>query len=278
MRDYHIHLGYGDFRRENRENRFADPALNSAYNNLLEYGGRGFTYLRDGGDRDMLAFSLKGEAKKLGIRLDSPGRAIVKAGCYGKRLGHGVETLAELKEELRFLEQAGVDLLKVILTGLVDCGGGQQRLTPYFSRRERLYIRDCSRSAGWPVMVHVNGVPGIRAALEMGATTVEHGYFIDGETLTLLKEHGTAWVPTVAPFGNAVLYDHWLPGWNQDLVRRIYEGHMEAVAAGFRRGIYILPGSDAGSSIVPHGSGAFDEWRFLQRAKEKALAAPEGEK
>ncbi len=270
MRDYHIHLGYGNFRLCDRDDKFDNEPLNNAYNNLLEYNDKGFTYLRDGGDKHMLAFSLKKEAKRLGIRLDSPGRALVKANCYGKQLGYGLADLTALKAELDFLLENKVDLIKVIFTGLVNCTDGKQQLPPLFDRQEQNYIRDFSRETGLPIMVHVNGPEGIEAAIEMGAATIEHGYFMDDANLARMKERGTVWVPTVAPFGNAVLYDRWIPGWNKDLVKQIYEDHMKTITKAFRMGVYILPGSDAGSSIVPHGSGSFDEHKFLKTAKEKA--------
>lgn len=269
MRDYHVHLGFGNHRVENRANKFEDEHLNNAYNNLLEYKGKGFTYLRDGGDRDMIAFQLKGEAKKLGIRLDSPGRAITKANCYGKDLGRGVTDFEDLKAELDFLLKTRVDLIKVILTGLVNCTKDSRDIHVFFDRRERYYIRDFCRETGLPMMVHVNSKEGVLAAIDMGATTIEHGYFADEYCMRQMKEQGTIWIPTVAPFGNAVYYDRWpIKSWDKELVTRLHKGHMKAVTTGYRIGVHILPGSDSGTSIVLHGQGSFDEARFLKVAKE----------
>ncbi len=267
MRDYHIHLGYGNFRLQDRDDKFENEALNNAYNNLLQYRDHGFTYLRDGGDKYMVAFTLKEEAQKLGIRLDSPGPALVKANCYGKLLGFGLDDLEDLKAELDFLLAKKADLLKVIMTGLVNCTDGKQELPPFFDKQERNYIRDFSRETGLPIMVHTNGKEGIKAAIEMGATTIEHGYFMDDDCLQIMKERGTVWVPTIAPFGNAVRYDRWIPGWDKTLVQQIFEQHMKTVEKALLLGVHVLPGSDAGSSIVPHGSGSFDEDRFLKEAK-----------
>ena len=78
--DHHIHLGYGNSRKKNRSKKYEGTALDNAYNNLLEYAGRGVTALRDGGDKEMLAFQLREEAKTMGICLYATGRALVKKG------------------------------------------------------------------------------------------------------------------------------------------------------------------------------------------------------
>ena len=85
LADCHVHLGYGNFRKEQRSDKYQGTDLDHAYNNLLQYKDAGVTFLRDGGDRNLKAFRLREDAAKLGITLKSPGRALVRQGCYGKK-------------------------------------------------------------------------------------------------------------------------------------------------------------------------------------------------
>ena len=109
LADCHVHLGYGNFRKEQRSDKYQGTDLDHAYNNLLQYKDAGVTFLRDGGDRNLKAFRLREDAAKLGITLKSPGRALVRQGCYGKNLGEAVATIDDLKRELEFLLASGVD-------------------------------------------------------------------------------------------------------------------------------------------------------------------------
>jgi imidazolonepropionase-like amidohydrolase len=47
-----------------------------------------------------------------------------------------------------------------------------------------------------PVMVHAHGDTGARAAVLAGARSIEHGTYLSTETLELMKERGTWFVPT----------------------------------------------------------------------------------
>ena len=55
-----------------------------------------------------------------------------------------------------------------------------------------------AHSEGYSVMTHVNGADHIKVALEAGVDSIEHGNFMDAECLSLLKETGAVWCPTIA--------------------------------------------------------------------------------
>lgn len=265
LADYHIHLGYGDFRRENRSAKYANTDLDSAYNNLLQYQGTGITYLRDGGDKNMRAFRLKGEAQELGITLAASGRALVRRGHYGKHLGYAVDTMAELKAELNFLFQSQVDCIKVVQSNIVAVNGEPQDETPSFNLAMLQYIVAQAHDRGLPVMVHVNFPGPIALALEAGVDTVEHGYFITPELLQAMAEKGVAWTPTLAPFANALTYDVWIPGWQREIVKSVVAQQRLMVEQAVALGVRVLPGSDGGSSICPHSRCTLDEHRLLNQ-------------
>ncbi|MEG0873855.1 MAG: amidohydrolase family protein [Clostridiales bacterium] len=262
--DHHIHLGYGDFRKENRSTKYINTPLDSAYNNLLQYVGTPIKELRDGSDKEMLAFQLKAEAADLGIKLLCCGRGLVKKECYGRHLGYPLNNMDDLKGELNFLAEKGVDCFKVVQSGLVDMTGAPQVENSYFNDAELLYIREFANHCHIPVMVHVNFPNAIESIVDVGMDSIEHGYFITEELLKKMQKKGVAWTPTLAPFANTLVYDRWIKGWDRTVVKNIVATQRKMVKRGAELGVKILVGSDAGSSIVPHGSGTLDEHRLLQ--------------
>ena len=51
-------------------------------------------------------------------------------------------------------------------------------------------------------MSHTNGVYGTRAAIEAGVDSLEHGNYMDEETLSMLADSDTVWVPTLVTVRN----------------------------------------------------------------------------
>ena len=57
---------------------------------------------------------------------------------------------------------------------------------------------------GFAVMSHTNGAYGTRAAIEAGVDSLEHGNYMDEETVTMLAESSTVWVPTLVTVRNLI--------------------------------------------------------------------------
>jgi len=47
------------------------------------------------------------------------------------------------------------------------------------------------------VAAHAHGAEGMKRAVRAGVDTIEHGTFMDEETMKLMKERGTYYVPTI---------------------------------------------------------------------------------
>lgn len=65
--------------------------------------------------------------------------------------------------------------------------------------REMVHI---AHEEGFAVMSHTNGVCGVRAAVEAGVDSLEHGNYMDDETLSMLADSHTVWVPTLVTVRN----------------------------------------------------------------------------
>jgi imidazolonepropionase-like amidohydrolase len=91
----------------------------------------------------------------------------------------------------------GVDHIKLNLTGGI-MGPAWDRHTDAFFLPEELEaaFRVCAQR-GFKVMAHAASPDAVKAALRLGAWTVEHGYVMDDECLQLFRERGAWYVPTL---------------------------------------------------------------------------------
>jgi imidazolonepropionase-like amidohydrolase len=119
---------------------------------------------------------------------------------------------------------------------------------------------------GYAVMAHVNGAEAVRAAAEAGVDSVEHGNFVEEDSLHAMAEHHTVWVPTFVTITN-MIGDGRFPDETLYSLRR-RQGAM--IRRGFELGVTIAAGSDAGAYCVPHGRGVEDEYRELKRIAQGA--------
>ncbi len=104
------------------------------------------------------------------------------------------------EDQLRLLVQVnadrGVDVIKTRGTeraGLPETDPRQQTYT----KEQLAIVVDEAAKHGLKVMVHAHGDEGGRAAVEAGALSIEHGTYLSRQTLQLMKERGTYFVPTI---------------------------------------------------------------------------------
>jgi imidazolonepropionase-like amidohydrolase len=107
----------------------------------------------------------------------------------------GVDGEEDLQRLVSINIDHGVDVIKTVSTqrsGLPDTDPRQQ----VYTERELRTIIDEAAKHDVPVMVHAHGDEGARAAVLAGARSIEHGTYLSTETLQLMKERGTWFVPT----------------------------------------------------------------------------------
>ena len=107
----------------------------------------------------------------------------------------GVEGDEAMRRLVNINIDHGVDVIKTVSTqrsGLPDTDPRQQ----VYTERELRVIIDEAAKHDVPVLVHANGDDGARAAVLAGARSIEHGTYLSTETLQLMKERGTWFVPT----------------------------------------------------------------------------------
>ena len=151
------------------------------------------------------------------------------------------------------------DFIKLMISGIMDfqtpgglMGGG---LEP----GEIGELIRIAHGEGFRVMAHVNGADRIKAALEAGLDSVEHGYFGDEDCLSYLAQTGAVWVPTLAATSGFAGREGFGPGVAEENVRSQGELLRKAEAMG----CLIAAGSDAGAYGVPPDTGIHVEHALL---------------
>ncbi|MFW2850519.1 amidohydrolase family protein [Sphingomonas sp. TX0543] len=165
----------------------------------------------------------------------------------------------------------GAQVIKFAATGgvLSNVAGGLGRaMTP----EEMRAIIDTAHGFGRKVAAHSHAAEGTRAALEAGVDTIEHGTFLDDETIRLFKAKGAYLVPTmIAPVTalaqarGGALPPATIPK-AEAAAAAALASHRKAIAAGVK----IAFGTDTG--VSKHGENA-QEFALMVKAGMTPAAA-----
>lgn len=237
------------------------PDDNVIREHLKIYQDRGITFVRDGGDALGVSARAKELAPEYGIDYRTPVFAIHKEGHYGSIVGKNFSTMPEFHKRVLEAKEQSADFIKIMTTGLLDFNAhGAITGTPLDATevKEMVHI---AHEEGMAVMSHTNGTYGVQAAVEAGVDSLEHGNYMNEESLAMLSESHTVWVPTLVTVRNLLGDGRYA----DETLRPIIETAEENVRKAFRLGVKVAPGSDAGAYRVLHGQGIQDEMQaFVQ--------------
>ena len=169
------------------KNGVQDQAIHRCFQ---EYQERGITFIRDGGDALGVSRRAKELAPEYGIDYRSPVFAIHREGHYGSIVGKSYTTMKEYHELVLEAKNQGADFIKLMTTGLLDFNNqGEITGTPLCEKevKEMVHI---AHGEGMAVMSHTNGNSGVRSAIEAGMDSIEHGNYINEETIEMLAQSG----------------------------------------------------------------------------------------
>ena len=102
---------------------------------------------------------------------------------------------ADLRMLVRVNAENGVRAIKTRATERAGLPNTDPRKQVYSEAQLRAVVEEAT-ALGIPVLCHAHGDEGARAAVLAGVASIEHGTFLTRETLELMKERGTALVPT----------------------------------------------------------------------------------
>lgn len=261
MVDCHVHMVLDgvDWRSAiGRHRNGCDEAFIRAA--LDTYRRRGFTYLRDGGDRWGVGARARELAPEYGIVYRTPLANLCKRGHYGGFIGLYYENLEEYTELVRRQGKAGADFVKIMISGIMDFDHAGVLSEEPLDGKTIAELIHIAHEEGFAVMAHANGARCVEAAARAGVDSVEHGAYLDEDALAAMAENGTVWVSTLSAVGNLQGQGRF----DEGAVEAILDSAMTNVRRFAAMGGLIAPGTDAGAWAVPHGS--VTEYAWMERA------------
>ncbi len=171
----------------------------------------GFTTVADLGGSNEAVFALRDAIRRgdvPGPRVIASGSSVSIHGGHGDVNGYREDVMHILSPEsvcsgvedcqraVRTQVRSGADIIKITATGGVlsntAAGLGQQ-----FSDEELAAIVAAGHRMGRQVTAHAHGADGINSFLRAGGDAIEHGTYLDAESIRLMRREGVWLVPTL---------------------------------------------------------------------------------
>ena len=211
--DSHVHLT-----GEQNPNGRLQAVTRSAADDALVGAGfarktlmAGFTTVADLGADNKAIFALREGIKRgdvPGPRVLAAGSAVSVHGGHGDVNGYSEEVMHVLRptsvcsgaddcrRAVREQVWLGADIIKITATGgvLSNTAAG---LNQQFSDAELVAIVETAHRMGRKVTAHAHGVDGINSFLKAGGDSIEHGTYLDADSVAAFKKNGAYLVPTL---------------------------------------------------------------------------------
>ena len=156
----------------------------------------------------------------------------------------------EIQKAIRREVKYGSDWIKLLVTGAFQSVGDDPRNVAFSPEELRAAVDEAAR-LGVPVAAHAHATEGIRQAVLAGVRSIEHGTYIDDETIELMAEHGTFLVPTIYVGDYYADGDLLLAQDKQDDYTANYRSiFLAAIGRAHERGVRIAVGVDLGGYAV----------------------------
>ena len=228
----------------------------------------GFTTVRDLGADPEAIYALRDAIKQgyvIGPRIFAAGSSIAATGGHGDVDGYKAELLElwtpdticdgpyECRRATRHAIKFGADWIKITATGGVlsdTATGTNQQMTD----DELKEIIDTAHGLGVKVAAHAHGTDGINAALRAGVDSIDHGTFLDKESIKLFRETGAYLVPTLSPGAKIPATMEGNPFFTEAIKAKANAAgaaSMGNIGNAYKAGVKIAFGTD--SAVTPHG-------------------------
>ena len=160
-----------------------------------------------------------------------------------------------VRKKVREILRAGAEVVKVCSTGGVLSPTDHPEFTQFSIEELQVIVQEAEFRRGLKVMAHAQGSEGIKNAIKAGIHSIEHAMFIDDEVIELGLAAGTYFVPTLlAPLSviEQAAATGAMPEYGLRKARETIDAHRESIARGYKAGLKIAMGTDAG--VMPHGT------------------------
>ena len=229
----------------------------------------GFTAVRDLGSNDFIALALRNAINKGAIL--GP-RVLVSNGQVGSTGGHAdqdpfpVENIKpygvqqgicngadECRAATRWQLKYGADVIKFMASGGVLSLGDPPDV-PQLSQAEMDAIVEEAHAWKRKAAAHCHGDKAAKMAIQAGVDSIEHGSFLEEDTLALMKKKGTFYVPTTMTELRLLDPEAHFPPAIAAKGKLAAAAHERALRSAIKLGVRIALGTD--SSVTPHGQNA----------------------
>ncbi len=187
-----------------------------------------------------------------------------RPGLFGRETGpeQGViNSPEEGRRAVRLNIKYGADVIKICATG------GVLSLTdpadiPQLTQDEMNTIVDEAHTLRKKTAAHAHGAEGAKRAVRAGIDSIEHGAFLDDETLDLMKARGTYYIPTLMAIegGKEILAKGGYPPTVAAKMTAAVASLNQVVRKAIAKGVKIGMGTDA--AVYPHGRNT-EEFHLL---------------
>ncbi len=237
----------------------------------------GFTTVRDLGGKPEAIYALR-DAIDNGVvpgpRIFAAGSSLAATGGHGDVDGVKAELLTlwtpeticdgpyDCRRATRYAIKYGADWIKITATGGVlsdTATGTDQQMTD----DELKEIMDTAHGLGVKVAAHAHGTDGINAALRAGVDSIDHGSFLDKESIRLFKQTGAYLVPTLSPSYKIPAQMEGNPFFTEAIKAKALAAAAASKAnfgSAYEAGVKIAFGTDTG--VTKHGENA-DEFGMM---------------
>lgn len=236
----------------------------------------GITTVRDCGAANQIAIEI-GKAVDRGLidgpRVRAAGRVVTMTGGHGHFIGREADGPDEVRKAVRAEIKGGANFIKLMATGGVLTPGVDPTQTA-FSLEEMTAGVDEAHKAGRPAASHAIGNGGIKNALKAGIDSVEHGFYLDDESINLALKQGSFVVPTLIAVDQIVNNgpSGGIPDWVVRKAQSESGHHRESFVMAVKSGVKIAAGTDAGTPFNPHGDLALELAKMVEFGLPPMLA------
>ncbi|HSD67916.1 MAG TPA: amidohydrolase family protein [Woeseiaceae bacterium] len=156
----------------------------------------------------------------------------------------------EVIKAVRYQAKHGVRLIKVCATGGVFSFSNNAPVgaLQYSLEELQAIVREANK-LGLKVAAHAHGTEGINTAVRAGVSSIEHGSILSDESIRLMKEHGTYFVPNL--YINSLPLPPETPAATVAKNKYLEPLVVQSLQKAYKAGINMALGTDAG--VYAHG-------------------------
>lgn len=228
----------------------------------------GVTSIRDLGGKEGIDLTIRDAIRSgliLGPRMLASGRMICMTGGHGWQIGQEADGPDEVMKAAREQIKAGADVVKFMATGGIMTPGVEPGSEQFTEEELRAGIQEAHKS-GRKTATHAQGTQGILNALRAGIDSIEHGIYLNEETISLMVKRDVPLIPTLsAPYhieskGVAA----GIPAFAVDKTIRVKSFYLESVRMAREAGVRVAMGTDAGTPFNVHGENLGELKRLVE--------------